>query len=59
MTELVYGIYNITTSEKVILIDSKEHAHELCLLEKDYVYKPLIVAENVSEAKILIRNDCV
>lgn len=58
MTSLVYGIYDITRRNTyVITVDSKETAHELCLLEKNYAFKPIIVATTVSEAKVLIRNN--
>ena len=58
MTKLVYGIYDITRRNTyIITVDSKETAHELCLLEKNYAFKPIIVATSVSEAKVLIRND--
>lgn len=58
MTILVYGIYDISRRNTyVITIDSKETAHELCLLEKNYAFKPIIVATSVSEAQVLIRNN--
>ena len=57
MTSLVYGIYDISRRNTyVITVDSKETAHELCLLEKNYAFKPIIVATSVSEAQVLIRN---
>ena len=58
MTCLVYGIYDITRRNTYILtVKSKEVAHELCLLEKNYAFKPIIVATSVNEAKVLIRNE--
>lgn len=58
MTILVYGIYDISRRNTyVITIDSKETAQELCLLEKNYAFKPIIVATSVSEAQVLIRNN--
>ena len=57
MTSLVYGIYDISRRNTYIMtVDSKETAHELCLLEKNYAFKPIIVATSVSEAQVLIRN---
>lgn len=58
MTSLVYGIYDISRRNTYVMtVDSKETAHELCLLEKNYAFKPIIVATSVSEAKVLIRNN--
>lgn len=58
MTSLVYGIYDITRRNTYIMtVESKEVAHELCLLEKNYAFKPIIVATSVSEAKVLIKNN--
>lgn len=58
MTSLVYGIYDISRRNTYIMtVDSKETAHELCLLEDNYAFKPIIVATSVSEAKVLIRNN--
>ena len=70
MTSLVYGIYDISRRNTYIMtVDSKETAHELCLLEDNYAFKPIIVLEDnyafkpiivatsVSEAKVLIRNN--
>jgi len=58
MTSLVYGIYDISRRNTYVMtVDSKETAHELCLLEKNYASKPIIVATSVSEAKVLIRNN--
>ena len=57
MTSLVYGIYDISRRNTYVMtVDSKETAHELCLLEKNYAFKPIIVATSVSEAQVLIRN---
>lgn len=58
MTSLVYGIYDISHGNTYVMtVDCKEVAHELCLLENNYAFKPIIVATSVSEAKVLIRND--
>ena len=58
MTSLVYGIYDISRKNTYVMtVDSKETAHELCLLEKNYAYKPIIVATSVTEAQVLIRNN--
>lgn len=58
MTSLVYGIYDITRRNTYVMtVDCKEVAHELCLLEKNYAFRPIIVATSVSEAKVLIRNN--
>lgn len=57
MTKLVYGIYDIPKGEYIMTVNSKEVAHELCLQEKDYAFKPIVVATSVSEAQLLIRND--
>lgn len=58
MTSLIYGIYDISRRNTYVMtVDSKETAHELCLLEKNYAFKPIIVATSVSEAKLLIRNN--
>ena len=57
MTSLVYGIYDISRRNTyIITVASKETAHELCLLEKNYAFKPILVATSVSEAKVLIKN---
>ena len=57
MTTLVYGIYDISRKNTYVMtVDSKEVAHELCLLADNYAFKPIIVATSVSEAKVLIRN---
>lgn len=58
MTSLIYGIYDISRRNTYVMtVDSKETAHELCLLEKNYAFKPIIVATSVSEAQVLIRNN--
>ena len=57
MTTLVYGIYDITRRNTYVMtVESKEVAHELCLLEPNYAFKPIIVAESVTEAKVLRDN---
>ena len=57
MTSLVYGIYDISRKNTYVMtVDRKETAHELCLLEKNYAFKPIIVATSVTEAQVLIRN---
>ena len=58
MTTLVYGIYDISRKNTYIMtVSSKDTAQELCLLEKNYAFKPIIVATSVSEAQVLIRNN--
>jgi hypothetical protein len=58
MTCLVYGIYDVSRRNTyVYTVKSKEVAHELCLLEKNYAFKPIVVAESVDEARVLIRNN--
>lgn len=58
MTTLVYGIYDITRRNTYVMtVDCKETAHELCLLEDNYAFKPILVATTVSEARVLIRNN--
>ena len=58
MTTLVYGIYDISRRNTYVMtVESKEVAHELCLLEPNYAFKPIIVATSVSEAQVLISNN--
>lgn len=56
MSFLVFEIYNLhRNAEYVITVKREALAKELCLIQPAYVYKPVIVAENIGEARVLIK----
>lgn len=58
MTTLVYGIYDISRKNTYVMtVASKEIAHELCLLKKNYTFRPITVAISIGEAIALIKNN--
>ena len=53
---LVYEIYDLhRNAEYVLTVKTEEIAKELCLLRQSYVYKPVNVAEDISQARVLIK----
>lgn len=58
MTSLVYGIYDISRRNTYVMtVDCKEVAHELCLIKKNYTFRPITVATSIGEAIALIKNN--
>ena len=56
MSFLLFEIYDLNrNAEYVITVKSEGIAKELCLIRPSYVYKPVIVAENIGEARVLIK----